>query len=305
MIYVDRKKESVPEELKPGGTAKVERDYAIAYFKALREGKVPPPPPGKRKKDVPKSFEFSAYNSKDIKSKLIKLFNGKCAYCECDVLVGTVGDIEHFRPKGEIVEEDKTRIAPGYYWLASDWDNLLFSCNNCNRKSTQEIDDGSSETVGKGNKFPLVKGSKRCTIDSEDVYTVEEPGRLLLNPCIDKPEDHLLFLENGAVQAKMIDGAPSLKAETSIEVYGLYRKPLTESRGKLFESIKYLIADIKEIFEDMVEAKENNNHAKLAKLDTRLQERVNRLKALKHEKMQYAGLARQVIDPFLKENKLI
>lgn len=46
-------------------------------------------------------------------------------------------DVEHFRPKSEIDEVDpatfrpvpgRAPTAPGYYWLAAAWSNLLPSC---------------------------------------------------------------------------------------------------------------------------------------------------------------------------------
>ncbi|MEF9674035.1 hypothetical protein QNM99_25505 [Pseudomonas sp. PCH446] len=43
-------------------------------------------------------------------------------------------DVEHYRPKGA-VSEDASH--PGYWWVAMDWDNLLPSCIDCNRKRKQ------------------------------------------------------------------------------------------------------------------------------------------------------------------------
>lgn len=71
------------------------------------------------------------YNQETVKSALIEMFNGKCAYCESHIIHINYGDIEHFRPKSKFPE------------FCFEWDNLLLSCSICNGKSN------------KGNKFPL------------------------------------------------------------------------------------------------------------------------------------------------------
>ncbi len=78
---------------------------------------------------------------------------GKCGYCEALALATGVGDVEHFRPKGEVselgddpetwgrerrglanVEGRKTRRVSerGYWWLAYTWENWLLACERCN-----------------------------------------------------------------------------------------------------------------------------------------------------------------------------
>ena len=80
------------------------------------------------------------------KQALLDLFNGKCAFCETPIREGMHGDVEHFRPKGGVIEEDGSKAKyldkkgverdhPGYYWLAYDWRNLLPSCQLCNQPS--------------------------------------------------------------------------------------------------------------------------------------------------------------------------
>lgn len=60
------------------------------------------------------------YNKPPIKDAVIRDFHDKCAYCESYVTATYVGDIEHFKPKKK------------YCWLTHQWDNLLFSCWDCN-----------------------------------------------------------------------------------------------------------------------------------------------------------------------------
>jgi hypothetical protein len=41
-------------------------------------------------------FDSTLYGAKDVKSKLIQIFQNKCAFCECDTSAGAAYDIEHF-----------------------------------------------------------------------------------------------------------------------------------------------------------------------------------------------------------------
>src|SRR5690349_10627866 len=213
MIFVDRSR-----VLQPGSLEKVDRsgrtetERAIEYFGINPNGS---------------AFEFKAYSDPEVKTALITLFNGKCAYCESTFLHVYSGDIEHFRPKAEIFEANPRR--PGYYWLASDWNNLLLSCRNCNQKLSHTI-FGLSEkkTMGKMNQFPLSELDKfvRHHDVANGVHN-EEPYRLLLNPCVDNPEEHLEYGEEGTIRPKKDGtGLSSLKGKTSIDVYVLQRVPL-------------------------------------------------------------------------------
>src|SRR5258705_11060485 len=102
---------------------------------------------------------------------LIKLFQGKCAYCESKIVVNQPGDVEHFRPKGRVVDENFRPIKirhkkkgemnhPGYYWLAYEWNNLFPSCIVCNRfrksgPSAEPVVNRADAGAGKADPFPL------------------------------------------------------------------------------------------------------------------------------------------------------
>ena len=77
---------------------------------------------------------YKIYSDDSVRKVLLNMFNGKCAYCESKITSIYNGDIEHFRPKGEIKEATPTK--PGYYWLAAEWENLLFACPFCNQTNT-------------------------------------------------------------------------------------------------------------------------------------------------------------------------
>src|SRR5580658_3529436 len=84
----------------------------------------------KSKVERKKALKKNEQVYKDYKPYLEWLFNHRCSFCECSILRNP-GDVEHYRPKSE-VDDDKSH--PGYYWLAFDIDNLLLSCEDCNRR---------------------------------------------------------------------------------------------------------------------------------------------------------------------------
>lgn len=145
---------------------------------------------------------FKVYKSPHVKQQLDALFHGKCAYCESFYASTTPVDVEHYRPKGA-VHEDATH--PGYWWLAMEWDNLLPSCIDCNRKRKQItpiistslltlLKDSSgfshSRTLqtGKKDSFPIL--GQRVLSEATDLASEHA---LLIDPCRDDPEQHLRF----------------------------------------------------------------------------------------------------------------
>ncbi len=182
-----------------------------------------------------KSFKFDAYRHGDVKHRLNELFHYKCAYCESSYLATTSMDIEHFRPKLAVVTENNGTIKPGYYWLASEWSNLLPSCPDCNRKRTHDLRQEDVEPLisGKANLFP-VKNDNRASLtpDAERNET-----RLLLHPAQDNVEALFKF----KVAAKAVAMHPSRtrginkeRAEVSIEVLGLNRPELQLARNEVY-----------------------------------------------------------------------
>jgi 5-methylcytosine-specific restriction endonuclease McrA len=299
MIYVDRNKVPVPAILiDPAGKAAEEISKAITHFTSA---------------DKDKPFEFKVYGDKTVKKALTLLFNGKCAYCENKITAITTGDIEHFRPKSQVKRADNTLQKPGYFWLAASWENLLLSCNNCNRKTTQEVVDGSELAMGKLDQFPLLDEKWRCAgyIKSktrlEKKLEKDEKARLLINPCVDNPEEHLFFQDNGVPMAKQdpVTKQSSLKGEKSIEVYALFRKPLVDERKELIKDILLRIAQAKEMFEGIVEARKSGSKVLEKKFDGLLNTQIGSLAEMTQPDKRFSALAKQLIIPFLKENGML
>ncbi len=172
-------------------------------------------------------------------------FHGKCAYCETLIVANHPGDLDHFRPKGRVtnssdmikVKDHRGQEAPhpGYYWLAYDFQNLLPSCEDCNRPNKAR---SGGLRVGKWDEFP-VKGFRAINPGEEKR---EKP--LLLNPTTNgiKVEKHLEINENGIAKYLTLEG------ETCCRVFGLNaRQALVQERIVAFRNgyyamLNYLIA---------------------------------------------------------------
>lgn len=171
----------------------------------------------------PADFDEELHRGSQPKNALEELFYRKCAYCESP-LPEREFDVEHFRPKGRVKESPGH---PGYYWLAYTWENLFPSCKPCNQNRKDHptyTDAHAGPSAGKLDQFPLKDESKRA--QTPDTVPQEEP--LLLNPCEDNPEKHLLYGPGGLV----FPAANSEKGQASIQVFHLFRKRLRDRRKK-------------------------------------------------------------------------
>jgi uncharacterized protein (TIGR02646 family) len=168
-------------------------------------------------------FEESLYRDSVVKAQLKSDQNEKCAYCERKIN-GDYGAVEHYRPKGGWQQKDGDKLnQPGYYWLAYEWSNLLFSCDECN-------------TSFKKNLFPLSDPSQR-DITHRDISR-EQP--LLINPSIEDPGLYIGFRSEMAVP-RVVDDVESEKGKTTIELLGLNsRLALKQARRDAFFQYKRL-----------------------------------------------------------------
>lgn len=200
--------------------------------------------------DQKNSFEFKVYSSDDVRWRLNTLFHFKCAYCETYFSASSPVDVEHYRPKSKVNEDD---LHPGYWWLAMDWNNLLPSCIDCNRKRRQHIVSPSSSLIsllensrkpvtsgGKQDSFPLAVGGIRMQPESKN-YTEERA--LLLNPCEHQPESFLQFASVGSPSLSLVvpvGDSESPHGATSIHVYGLNRLGLVQDRTRYLRRLEFL-----------------------------------------------------------------
>ncbi|EKN4790090.1 HNH endonuclease [Yersinia enterocolitica] len=219
---------------KRDGTTELERSRA--HYAVEREKK--------------ESYDFVAYKADEVKWRLNALFHYKCAYCESFFSASAPVDIEHYRPKGAVSED---AAHPGYWWLAMDWDNLLPSCIDCNRKRKQRLVDGATElsvllarqtqsrnSSGKQDSFPVARGGQRLMPEDKN-YVAESP--LLLNPYYDNPDEHIQFVSIGNPPVSLaipIGEGPSERGVTSIHIYGLNRLGLVQERTRYLRRLVFL-----------------------------------------------------------------
>jgi uncharacterized protein (TIGR02646 family) len=151
--------------------------------------------------------KLGIYNDPEVKRTLREAQHNKCAYCETPN-PSSHGVVEHFRPRDGWRQKRRDPITkPEYFWLAYDWENLLFACDICNDRSHKE------------NLFPLANPTRRATPSNPDI-AAEIP--LLINPYGPAdPEAHITWDRD--VPKKSV--ASSLGEVTS-EVLGLDRDDL-------------------------------------------------------------------------------
>ena len=172
------------------------------------------------------TFDSRIYGATSVKTALRKAQHDKCAFCESKVTHIAYGDVEHFRPKAGYRQHLRAPLAqPGYYWLAYDWSNLLFSCQICNQRH-------------KRNYFPLVDAKKRARSHHDDV-TEEQP--LFIHPAEEDPHE---FLEFNEEYLRPIGG--NKRGEVTIEVLGLNRELIAERRRDVLAVLQPLI-EIREL----------------------------------------------------------
>lgn len=152
-------------------------------------------------------------------------YGGKCAYCETRTSSGNAGDVEHFRPKAYSQQATKAATdlndiggkAPnrkmgakgaGYWWLAYDWSNYLYSCSRCN-------------SSWKRNQFPI-----RATRVQQVGGNLATEQALLINPFDVDPSPHFDFdFNTGQIRGTTPEGT------STVDVCGLSRRSLELDRA--------------------------------------------------------------------------
>ena len=236
-----------------------------------------------------KSFPFNAYSNAEVKQKLNLLFHFKCAYCESYFGATQPVDIEHFRPKGAVLVNGHLS-GPGYYWLAANWDNLLPSCIDCNRPRTQEVVGQNAQVQGKATEFPIRNEAKRAKAPGQE----NQERRLLLNPCLDDPDKHLVFEVEGEDEvvvrpARFRNGRVSRMGQESIRVYALLRSGLVKARRERIKIIKAQVSRIDRYIRRLDKDPDDEE------IQSWLKDEMEELNRLLEDDQPYAGMARQYV----------
>ncbi|EHO12579.1 HNH endonuclease family protein [Myroides odoratimimus] len=213
MIKLERVDNSCPICLSGNGEAK--KEELKVSFVADKEGFL--------KKTSKELFDSSIYAHNDVKKKLIEFQKNKCCFCESEVRSVSHGDVEHYRPKGGWCNNEGTEIQkPGYFMLAYDWTNLMFSCQICNQRY-------------KKNFFPL--SNSECRIVIDDNYDFSEELPVLLNPYEDNPEEFIEFI--GEIP-RAIDN--NVRGVGTIKYLGLNREDLNTTRRELLSPYLHFVS---------------------------------------------------------------
>ena len=277
MIRVDRSKVPPPADLFGPGSAGFDENVKVVGFYNDPANKE-------------ESFKYAAYKLATVKEAIEKLFHGKCAYCESKYSNVQPVDVEHFRPKGRVVVDDKP-TKPGYYWLAASWENLLPSCIDCNRERKQLLEDGRKSLVGKKDKFPIADEKKRARRPGDE--RKEKP--LLLDPCDkkDDPSKHFVFTDEGAIGVRYT-GARARKATESIKVFGLQRIGLSQARRDRATLVLAQIERVNELNEELDEDPTDQRALKKLSRETLI------LQQYAEPTEVYSAMARQLIKKHLR-----
>jgi len=231
-----------------------------------------------------KGFKFTAYKLAQVKEVLNLTFRFKCAYCESYYGATQPLAVEHFRPKSGVLVG--TRVVWGvYYWLAASWGNLLPSCTDCNSERRQVLPDGTEQTLGKMNQFPIASEARRAAKEGEE----KRETRLLVHPCLDQPAKHLVFKPDGLV------GWKTRKGDASIRVYALQRRGLVQARRAFQLEVLTHIAIARGL------AKELETRGPNARLEALLGLEFAALKGFVDPQHEYSAVAKALVDPVLEE----
>lgn len=171
-------------------------------------------------------IDSNLYGHKKIKEKLLLSQHGKCAFCESNVAHISYGDIEHFRPKKGWVQNNFEKIkGPGYYWLAYDYNNLLFTCQLCNQRY-------------KKNFFPIRRVEFRAKNHHQSSNLLKEKP-FFINPLTENPRLLINFFGATAIGVDKNN-----RGKKTIDALGINRKgnsvsDLYEMRYTHYNLVKY------------------------------------------------------------------
>lgn len=263
-----------------------------------------------------KAYSFQRYKQHAVCHALDILYHDKCAYCESVYRAVDARDVEHYRPKGRLLEDP---AHAGYWWLASEWSNLLPSCPACNQRRRQhQYDSGMSleaferrrleapdTTSGKANSFPIRRPGRRARAEG-DRLAAEDP--LLINPSLRDPERHLAWvfdrdpgvpcwLANPVMPAlvpRVVRGQPDPYGKASIAIYGLNRSDLVRERRARLVLIQDAAWAVADALAAVGRTRATNRAARRAHLDNR------RLALARHQQPDapYASMAKAFIALF-------
>lgn len=221
------------------------------------------------------SFVKAIYGHDSIKAALKASQHDKCCFCESKVTHVASGDVEHFRPKAAWRQNARSPLVrPGYYWLAYEWSNLLFCCEECNRRA-------------KKNCFPLMNSKKRALCHSDAVST-ERP--LLIHPAEVDPEKYISFRQEYAYPVKN-----SRKGAETIKLLQLNdRESLVERRRDYLRDLETL-KEAHTVLASLISKDISTGAVPDPNIASMVDELVDLLEDKMHPTSEYSALAKNVL----------
>jgi uncharacterized protein (TIGR02646 family) len=171
-----------------------------------------------------KSADFESHWLNDaIRMPVWKSQGRKCAYCERVRDPKREADIDHYRPKAEVTGRADHL---GYWWLAYEWENYLFSCKTCNQEY-------------KKNAFPIPDESQRA-LQPKDELAAEQP--YLINPFDEDPEPNFAYdwVGGAGIFVKVLGVDEGGRGDSTQKSVGLNRTRLMEERAKFLPALENL-----------------------------------------------------------------
>ena len=165
---------------------------------------------------VPTSDDIEGY--KVVAEELWRMQHHKCCYCEMKI-PQAFNDVEHYRPKARANRFPGSTQTHGYWWLAFNWDNLMYACPRCNRSN-------------KNDRFPLSHGD--TPLQAEQMPPGQE-NPLLLDPMSAiNPMEHIQFVYTPIGSTIQWWARPRQNSQwglESIKIFGLNAPELLELRS--------------------------------------------------------------------------
>jgi uncharacterized protein (TIGR02646 family) len=196
VIHVERGRVRAPKALSDRQADRA-REEAREFFSR----------PAKARRQLGFTFDPAIFASGGVADALQALFRDKCAFCESALGLKSPAQVIQFRPPQAALGLEGALAPDHYWWLAYEWDNLYLSCGQCARV--------------RGSRFPVqAERAKPGARGAE----LDEERPLLLDPCRDAPEQHLLYFADGTVVSDDDRG------RTTCEMFDLNRTALVEGR---------------------------------------------------------------------------
>lgn len=230
-------------------------------------------------KDAAITSKMMGTQYQSVKEILWKAQHFKCCYCETQEQA-VRNDVEHYRPKTRAKRHPGSADEHGYWWLAWSWENLLFSCRNCN------------QSPAKLDKFPLAEGSV-ALIAEQSPPGQEQP--LLIDPATENGSEFIQFVPNRAGKAETCRWRPigrngSVRGQKTIEVCRLDRPDLLDLYADHVQN------NIFPLVHEIQDAMTQNDAAAVQSAWTRA------LKVLLAPRQRFVGLSRDALDFWISPN---